>query len=155
MGFYLLPKRLMHLLNIICCIILPAVETHNLLLNRKEKITEDNVQYIHFLTYWFIYSIYSYVESSLLVPIIHYIPFYYELKLTLFYWLYSDTFQGAGYLYFKFIEKNYARIDKTLCEFVQEKVPKQITNFFVFNKQKGDEHSNIKNTVSKKDLNSD
>lgn len=155
MGFYLLPKRLMHILNIICCLILPGVETHNLLLNRKKTINEEQVQYIHFLTYWFIYSIYSYIESSLLVHIIHYIPLYYELKLILFYWLYSDTFQGAGYIYFKFIEKNYARFDKQLCDLVQAKIPKQITSFFVFKKKNGNEHSNIKKTVSKQDLNCD
>ncbi|CRH00773.1 HVA22-like protein, putative [Plasmodium relictum] len=152
MGLYIIPKKIIHLINIIICIICPAVKTHNLLLNKKEKINEENVQYIHFLTYWILYSFYSYIESVFLIHFMNYIPFYYEIKLVLFFWLYSDTFQGAGYLYFKFIEKNYIILDKKISDLIQNKLNKNITNFFNFDKSNNNIHNKIKNTVSKKDL---
>ncbi|CRG93943.1 HVA22-like protein, putative [Plasmodium gallinaceum] len=152
MGLYIIPKKIIHLINIIVCIICPAIKTHNLLLLKKEKINEENLQYIHFLTYWILYSFYSYMESVLIIHFMNYIPFYYEIKLILFFWLYSDTFQGAGYLYFKFIEKNYIILDKKISDLIENKLNKNITSFFNFDKSNNNIHNKIKTTVSKKDL---
>ncbi|KAI4837137.1 YOP1-like protein [Plasmodium brasilianum] len=149
MGLHLFPKKLMHLINMIVSVICPAVKTYNLLLNKKDKQNEEYVQYIHFLTYWIIYSSYSYLEAVLLTHIMNYIPFYSEIKLMFFFWLYSDTFQGAGYIYFKFIEKNYALVDKKLCDLVQNKLPKNVASFFTFNKSDKKIQNKAKSTVSK------
>lgn len=151
MVLHIIPQKIAHLVNIILCIICPAIKTHSLLLN-KDKITEDKVQYIHFLMYWLFYSIYSNIESFLLSKYILYIPFYYEIKMFFFYWLYSEQFQGAAYIYFKFIEKNYATLDKKICQIVQVKVPDKIKNFFSFAPVEDSPHNKIKNTVSSKDL---
>ncbi|SOV81508.1 HVA22-like protein, putative [Plasmodium sp. gorilla clade G3] len=152
MGLHILPKNIMHLVNMIICIICPALKTYNLLINKKEKATEDTLQYIHFLTYWILYSFYTYFESAFIVKLMNVVPFYGELKIMFFFWLYSDTFQGAGYLYFKFIEKHYSIIDKKICDLIQNTIPKNVSNFFYFEKSNKKIHNKIKSMVSKKDL---
>ncbi|KEG02528.1 HVA22-like protein, putative [Plasmodium vinckei vinckei] len=134
MGLHIFPIKILNLVNIIISILCPAAETYNLLFQKKEKPNEDYVHHIHFITYWIIYSLYCCLESILLIHIMNYIPFYYELKLLLFFWLYNDTFQGAGYIYFKFIEKHYGTIDKKVCDAVYTNVPKNIINLFPFEK---------------------
>ncbi|CAG9477674.1 HVA22-like protein, putative [Plasmodium vivax] len=152
MGLHLFPKKMMHLINLIVSVICPAVKTYNLLLNKKDKPNDEFVQYIHFLTYWIMYSLYSYLEAILLIHIMNYIPFYSEMKLAFFFWLYSDTFQGAGYIYFKWIEKHYALVDKKLCDLLQNKIPKNVASMFYFEKSNKKIHNKIKSIVSKKDL---
>ncbi|VWU52629.1 YOP1-like protein, putative [Hepatocystis sp. ex Piliocolobus tephrosceles] len=132
MGLHIFPVKIIQLINMIVSIIYPAVKTYNLLLHKSEKTNEENLQYIHFLTYWIIYSLYSYIEFLLLLYIINYIPFYSELKVIFFFWLHSDTFQGAGYIYFKYIDKNYAYLDKKLCSLIYDVIPKNMQSFFFF-----------------------
>ncbi|ANQ09220.1 Uncharacterized protein PCOAH_00033090 [Plasmodium coatneyi] len=152
MGLHIFPKKIMHLINLIVSIICPAIKTYNLLVNKKDKPQDEFVQYIHFLTYWIMYSLYTYLESIFIVHLTNYIPFYSELKVAFFFWLYSDTFQGAGYIYFKWIEKNYAPLDKKLCELLHDKIPKNLVNMFYFEKSNKKIHNKIKSIVSKKDL---
>ena len=69
------------------------------------------------LHYWFIFACLSLVERGLDLAGA-YLPFYYEAKILFFLWLYLDKFQGATFLFKKFLEpsllKHQPAIDENL-----------------------------------------
>ncbi|UKK00238.1 hypothetical protein MACK_000308 [Theileria orientalis] len=96
--------RLYWFLNLGVCQLYPGYRTFLYLYGRRVGLTTSSentvlkgVYYAHHFVYWAIYLLHSYAES--LFPFHKVVPFYYELKLLFFYWLGSEHFKGAGYLF--------------------------------------------------------
>ncbi|KAE8123847.1 hypothetical protein FH972_018769 [Carpinus fangiana] len=56
------------------------------------------------LSYWILYSFLSLMEM-LLQPILEWIPIWYDVKLLLVAWLVLPQFQGAAFLYERFVRE--------------------------------------------------
>ncbi|XP_023335427.1 receptor expression-enhancing protein 4 [Eurytemora carolleeae] len=64
-----------------------------------KAVKERNVkEYVKWMTYWIVYSLYSLVEEFTDI-LIAWVPFYYTLKICLIFWLVSPTTRGASVLY--------------------------------------------------------
>jgi receptor expression-enhancing protein 5/6 len=63
-------------------------------LESKERDADDK----QWLTYWVIFSLFS-VTDQFAGFILHFIPFYYVLKVATLIWLFHPAFQGASYVY--------------------------------------------------------
>ncbi|EDO06778.1 uncharacterized protein BBOV_IV004170 [Babesia bovis T2Bo] len=115
MVFSLLPRPVLSILNLAICVLYPGYHTfahlyHGILNSENKKNADDprlNSGLIsHYIFYWTIYFLYVKLEASALVYVSPYIPSFYEMKLLAFYWLASDHFKGAGYLFHRYVMKN-------------------------------------------------
>ena len=62
----------------------------------ESKDTEDDDK--QWLTYWVVFGLFS-VTDQFAGFILHFIPFYYVLKVATLIWLFHPAFQGATYVY--------------------------------------------------------
>ncbi|UKJ87826.1 hypothetical protein MACJ_000266 [Theileria orientalis] len=104
MAVSFISPRLYWFLNLGVCQLYPGYLTFLYLYGKRVGLTTSSentvlkgVYFAHHFVYWAIYLLHSYVES--LFPFHKVVPFYYELKLLFFFWLGSDHFRGAGYLF--------------------------------------------------------
>ena len=65
------------------------------------------------LTYWVVFGLFS-VTDQFAGFILHFIPFYYVLKLVTLIWLFHPAFQGASYFYKEYIRPYAGEITGTL-----------------------------------------
>ena len=56
------------------------------------------------LHYWIIFAVFSVVQTALDM-VGSYLPFYYEIKILFFLWLWVAKFEGATFLFKKYLEK--------------------------------------------------
>ncbi|EAN33582.1 TB2/DP1 HVA22 family protein [Theileria parva strain Muguga] len=85
---------------------------------REAVSKESNLKCVytaHHLLYWAMYLTNSYFES--LVPFMKRLPLYKEAKLVFFFWLGSDHFKGAGYLYHTYLQKLFLNVSDYLMNF--------------------------------------
>ncbi|ORM39806.1 uncharacterized protein BXIN_0171 [Babesia sp. Xinjiang] len=123
MALTLLSSPINWILNIAICVLYPAYLTfmhlyHGVLHDTPKDGAEDprmNSGLIaHYIQYWTIYVLFVKLEAYALSYVVPYIPFFYEAKLVTFYWLGSDHFKGAGYLFHRYVMKNMMNMVKVL-----------------------------------------
>ncbi|XP_954395.1 uncharacterized protein TA21180 [Theileria annulata] len=85
----------------------------------REAVSKESylkcVYTAHHLLYWAMYLTNSYFES--LLPFLKLLPLYKEAKLVFFFWLGSDHFKGAGYLYHTYLQKLLLNLSDYLTNF--------------------------------------
>ena len=54
------------------------------------------------LTYWIVFGLFN-ITDQFAGFILHFIPFYYVLKLAVLIWLFHPSMKGAGYVYREYI----------------------------------------------------
>lgn len=89
----------------------PCYQTYKALVANKPEVTT------RWLQYWMVFALFTMVES--IVDMVGaFLPFFYEAKLLFMLWLSLDKFQGATYLYKRFIEpaldQHHGSIDEQL-----------------------------------------
>ncbi|GFE53627.1 TB2 HVA22 domain-containing protein [Babesia ovis] len=115
MAVSLFPRPVLLILNLAICVLYPAYLTfahlYSSVLHNQHKAESEDHRHnsgliAHYIAYWTIYVLFSKLESYALAYIIPIIPFFYEAKLLSFFWLASEQFKGAGYLFHRYGMKN-------------------------------------------------
>jgi len=100
--------------------------------NKLGLVSNEEINdYIHYGLYWIIFVFYTCIETGCFFSLIQYIPCYYEMKSILFFWLGSEHFKGAGWLWFSIIETNYKFIDNILVDAFDAYCPQTIKQHLV------------------------
>lgn len=86
-------------------------------------------EYIHWTAFWVIFITWQFGEQTLLAPVLPFIPFFYELKALLFYWLCSDRFRGAGWLWLELVEPVYHPLSMKLAEAFNKHCPDSMKSY--------------------------
>lgn len=110
------------------CFLYPASLSFQLLLDEKAApsgaLKSDHIQHVVF---WIICSWICCLESfSAIALLSKFIPFYYEIKCVLFYWLASPQFKGAGWLWLHFINPAYEKAAPVCIQMYNEHCPVQV-----------------------------
>lgn len=128
MAFSIVGPFLGSLLCFCMCFIYPASLSFQLLLDEKASasgaLKNDHIQHVVF---WILCSWICCVESfPPLALLTHYIPFYYEIKCVLFFWLASPQFKGAGWLWLHAIYPAYEKAAPVCSQMYKERCPPQV-----------------------------
>lgn len=128
MAFSLFGPFLGSLLCFCICFVYPASLSFQLLLNEKASpsgaLKNDHLQHVMF---WILCSWICCIESfPPLALLFQYLPFYYEIKCVLFYWLASPQFKGAGWLWLNVINPAYERAAPMCVQMYNERCPPQV-----------------------------
>ena len=78
------------------------------------------------LTYWVVFGLFSLTDQCAGF-ILHFIPFYYVLKVATLIWLFHPAFLGASYVYREFIQP-YAGHIEALNKSINESIDNTITD---------------------------
>ncbi|GIX66298.1 HVA22-like protein, putative [Babesia caballi] len=97
--------------NLAICVLYPGFTTFTHLFHGvlgDSSVVGDDPRsncglYAHHLLYWTVYFLFLKFETYFLVYLIPYLPFFYEMKILVFFWLASDHFKGAGYLFHRHV----------------------------------------------------
>ena len=92
----------------ITCLLGVAYPAFKSFLALESKNSDDDKQW---LTYWVMFGMFNIIDQFAGF-ILHYIPFYYFLKLGFLVWLFHPSTVGASYLFDKYIEPNFGAIDE-------------------------------------------
>jgi len=87
-----------------------------------KTVKSKNVkEYVHWMMYWIVFSIFSFFEVFVDMLIGCWLPFYYELKVLFILWLLSSSTRGGSVLYRRVIHPMFTRheheIDAYLADF--------------------------------------
>ncbi|AFZ80254.1 uncharacterized protein BEWA_031070 [Theileria equi strain WA] len=133
MAVTLLSPALYVLLNFLICQLYPGVKTFLYLYGEKlpssvrpAQPTVHSAVYAHYIVYWSVYVLYSFVDA-LLGRQLAYFPFFYEVKLTFFYWLGSENFKGAGFLFQRYGVKRLTSLKNTLIKNIESRYGEKFT----------------------------
>ncbi|KAG6632816.1 HVA22-like protein e [Carya illinoinensis] len=74
------------------------------------------------LAYWILYSFLTLMEM-LLQPILEWIPIWYDVKLLFVIWLVLPQFQGAAFLYERFVRQQISKYRSGASDHQREKSP--------------------------------
>lgn len=110
------------------CFIYPAYLSVQLLLDDEATASGPLKSYhIQHVVFWMLYSWVFCVESlSPVAFLAQYLPFYYEIKCVLFYWLASPQFKGAGWLWLHVINPAYEKSAPVCSRIYRERFPPQV-----------------------------
>eukprot|EP00921_Rhytidocystis_pertsovi_P012684 GHVQ01020614.1.p1 GENE.GHVQ01020614.1~~GHVQ01020614.1.p1 ORF type:complete len:197 (+),score=32.18 GHVQ01020614.1:300-890(+) len=82
--------------------------------------------YVHWLCYWVLYAVYHLLEDTVIRYAVPFFPLYFEIKALGFYWLWSEEFQGAGWLWYRLLDCRYGKIDKVLVDMYNKHCPASV-----------------------------
>ncbi|CEM37628.1 unnamed protein product [Vitrella brassicaformis CCMP3155] len=111
----------------------PAACTFQMLVKGEKGETKI----VQWTIYWVIYLLYTFVERNLIFFLIPYFPLYSELKVLAFLWLIHPEFQGAAFLWYKFLEKPHKMADEMMVEKL-DKTFGSVVNQMISHKRKED-----------------
>lgn len=84
----------------------------------KAVRTKDVKEYVKWMMYWIVFALFTCTEFLADIFVSFWLPFYYELKLVVLFWLLSPYTKGASYIYRKLIhpklEEHESKIDQYL-----------------------------------------
>ncbi|CDJ60219.1 TB2/DP1, HVA22 domain-containing protein, putative [Eimeria maxima] len=128
MAFSILGPFLGSLLCFCVCFVYPASLSFQLLLDEKSSpsgaLKNDHLQHVMF---WVLCSWICCIETfPPLALLLQYLPFYYEMKCVLFYWLASPQFKGAGWIWLHAICPAYEKAAPMCSQLYKEHCPPQL-----------------------------
>ncbi|CDJ52728.1 TB2/DP1, HVA22 domain-containing protein, putative [Eimeria brunetti] len=128
MAISILGPFLGSLLSFCVCFVYPASLSFHLLLDERTSpsgaLKNDHLQHVMF---WVLCSWICCIESfPPLALLLQYLPFYYEIKCVLFYWLASPQFKGAGWLWLNVIYPAYEKAAPMCAQLYNERCPPQL-----------------------------
>lgn len=86
----------------------------------KAVKTKDVKEYVHWMMYWIVFSIFSVLEVFADTFIGLWFPFYYELKILFIIWLLSPTTRGGSTVYRRFIHPFFTRHESEIDSYIAE-----------------------------------
>ncbi|CAK8698677.1 unnamed protein product [Clavelina lepadiformis] len=75
-------------------------------------------QYVRWIMYWVVFALFTAVETFTDV-FLSWMPFYYELKIIIVFWLVLPYTKGSSYLYRKFIHPNLSKREQEIDLFLE------------------------------------
>ncbi|KAL8445798.1 hypothetical protein Emed_005354 [Eimeria media] len=132
MAFTILGPLLGSLLCFCVCFLYPASLSFQLLLDEKASAsTSLKNEHVQHVVFWILCSWICCLESFSPISLLcRYMPFYYEIKCVLFYWLASPQFKGAGWLWLHVINPAYEKAAPVCSQMYKEHCPPQLKRAF-------------------------
>ncbi|KAK1934892.1 putative membrane protein [Babesia divergens] len=131
MAISLLSTPTYWILSAVICVLYPGYTTFAHLycgaLGWQEKNGNEDPRsncglLAHHIFYWAVYYVFFKLETSFMAFIVPFIPFFCELKLLVFFWLVSEHFKGAGYLFHHYAMKYVLQGSKAALREIDEKL---------------------------------
>ncbi|XP_017078772.1 uncharacterized protein LOC108112911 isoform X2 [Drosophila eugracilis] len=85
----------------------------------KAVRTKDVKEYVKWMMYWIVFAFFTCIETFTDI-FISWLPFYYEVKVTLVFWLLSPATKGSSTLYRKFVHPMLTRHEQEIDEYVNQ-----------------------------------
>ncbi|XP_053991551.1 uncharacterized protein LOC128883339 [Hylaeus volcanicus] len=140
-------------LNFFVEIVVPLRRTIPLLIQfdssyKETDSTEIRINEIQWTMYWIVFTIYRWLLNKDYVSnILEKLPFHRELKFAFIFWLVSQEFQGAAWIWFNIVEIRFEKLYHLLTYHFP--LNKQLVNYFI--NMTNAERSNKKVTLSRQE----
>ncbi|XP_020806721.1 uncharacterized protein LOC110182887 isoform X4 [Drosophila serrata] len=85
----------------------------------KAVRTKDVKEYVKWMMYWIVFAFFTCIETFTDI-FVSWIPFYYEIKVALVFWLLSPATKGSSTLYRKFVHPMLTRHEQEIDEYVNQ-----------------------------------
>ncbi|XP_026836764.1 uncharacterized protein LOC6547356 isoform X4 [Drosophila erecta] len=85
----------------------------------KAVRTKDVKEYVKWMMYWIVFAFFTCIETFTDI-FISWLPFYYEVKVALVFWLLSPATKGSSTLYRKFVHPMLTRHEQEIDEYVNQ-----------------------------------
>lgn len=92
-------------------------------LSMKAIASEDKEDDKQWLTYWTVFGLFVIVELFF-GYVLKFLPFYFVFKIVFLIWLFLPTFQGATFIYNKFIFKVFKLVERDIDSTVEKTLNK-------------------------------
>nr|NP_001188990.2 receptor expression enhancing protein A, isoform P [Drosophila melanogaster]ADV37236.2 receptor expression enhancing protein A, isoform P [Drosophila melanogaster] len=101
------------LIILFCGTLYPAYASY------KAVRTKDVKEYVKWMMYWIVFAFFTCIETFTDI-FISWLPFYYEVKVALVFWLLSPATKGSSTLYRKFVHPMLTRHEQEIDEYVNQ-----------------------------------
>ncbi|XP_017038452.1 uncharacterized protein T19C3.4 isoform X3 [Drosophila kikkawai] len=101
------------LIILFCGTLYPAYASY------KAVRTKDVKEYVKWMMYWIVFAFFTCIETFTDI-FVSWIPFYYEIKVALVFWLLSPATKGSSTLYRKFVHPMLTRHEQEIDEYVNQ-----------------------------------
>ncbi|KPU76955.1 LOW QUALITY PROTEIN: uncharacterized protein Dana_GF13556 [Drosophila ananassae] len=85
----------------------------------KAVRTKDVKEYVKWMMYWIVFAFFTCIETFTDI-FFSWLPFYYEIKVALVFWLLSPATRGSSTLYRKFVHPMLTRHEQEIDEYVNQ-----------------------------------
>jgi len=117
MGFSLLPYPRLIVAFTMLGYPLKWYLSHMIMSKGSEVSHHEHVQW---MMYWLILAVWMFLETNFFWFLTDYLPFFFELKVVFFLWLQHPDYQGALYIWYAGVDKQFNKIDAKVGPIVEK-----------------------------------